>query len=138
MLRSHAKTLVSVRRVAQLNAGRKTAGIDGKTALLPQEKTDLVAWVQRESSSWTPRAVKRVFIPNAGGKQRPLGIPTDASYCPSCNRVLGSSARVGVGRVWLNGMVPGGTRHFPVSGPRSGLGAEGCGVDVSGVGDAVP
>jgi hypothetical protein len=68
--------------VAQLNAGRKTAGIDGKTALLPQEKTDLVAWVQRESSSWTPRAVKRVFIPKAGGKQRPLGIPTDASHCP--------------------------------------------------------
>jgi RNA-directed DNA polymerase len=76
MLRSRANTLVSVRRVAQLNAGRKTAGIDGKTALLPQEKADLVDWVHRGSSSWTARAVKRVFIPKAGGKQRPLGIPT--------------------------------------------------------------
>ena len=76
LLRSHANTLVSVRRVAQLNAGRTTAGIDGKTALLLQEKTDLVEWVQRESSSCTARAVKRVFIPKAGGKQRPLGIPT--------------------------------------------------------------
>ncbi len=75
MLRSHANTLVSVRRVAQLNAGRNTAGIDGKTALLPQEKTELVDWVRRESSSWTARAVKRVFIPKKGGKQRPLGIP---------------------------------------------------------------
>jgi RNA-directed DNA polymerase len=75
MLRSRANTLVSVRRVAQLNAGRKTAGIDGKTALLPQEKAELVDWVHRGSSSWTARAVKRVFIPKAGGKQRPLGIP---------------------------------------------------------------
>jgi RNA-directed DNA polymerase len=76
MLRSHANTLVSVRRVAQLNAGRKTAGIDGKTALLPQERVELVDWVHQESSSWTARAVKRVFIPKPGGKQRPLGIPT--------------------------------------------------------------
>jgi RNA-directed DNA polymerase len=75
MLRSHANTLVSMRRVAQLNAGRKTAGIDGKTALLPEEKAELVDWLQRESASWTARAVKRVFIAKSGGKQRPLGIP---------------------------------------------------------------
>jgi hypothetical protein len=67
MLRSHANTLVSVRRVAQLNAGRKTAGIDGKTALLPQEKTELVAWVQQESTSWTARAVKRCSSPSRAG-----------------------------------------------------------------------
>jgi RNA-directed DNA polymerase len=29
MLRSHANTLVSVRRVTERNAGRKTAGVDG-------------------------------------------------------------------------------------------------------------
>src|SRR3954462_9233698 len=57
MLRSHANTLISVRRGAQLNAGRKTAGIDGKTALLPEEKAELVDWVQRESASWAARAV---------------------------------------------------------------------------------
>jgi RNA-directed DNA polymerase len=32
MLRSHANTLHSVRRVAQRNAGRATAGIDGEVA----------------------------------------------------------------------------------------------------------
>ncbi len=34
MLRSRANALVSVRRVTEINAGRKTAGIDGKTVLL--------------------------------------------------------------------------------------------------------
>ena len=34
MLRSRANALLSVRRVTEVNAGRKTAGIDGKTALL--------------------------------------------------------------------------------------------------------
>ncbi|WP_220446998.1 reverse transcriptase N-terminal domain-containing protein [Nonomuraea deserti] len=75
MLRSRANTLVSVRRVTEINAGRKTPGVDGRTALLPQMKADLADWVQYRSSSWTPREVRRVFIPKAGGKQRPLGIP---------------------------------------------------------------
>src|SRR5690348_2058965 len=38
MLRSRARTLVSVRQVTQRNTGRKTAGIDGEVALTPQAK----------------------------------------------------------------------------------------------------
>ncbi len=36
MLRSRANTLMSVRRVAEVNAGRKTAGVDGKVAVCAQ------------------------------------------------------------------------------------------------------
>ena len=36
MLRSRANALLSVRRVTEVNAGRETAGVDGKVALLPQ------------------------------------------------------------------------------------------------------
>ena len=79
MLRSRANTLASVRRVTEINAGRKTPGVDGRIALLPQSKAELADWAQNRSSSWEPRAVKRVFIPKAGGKQRPLGIPTEAA-----------------------------------------------------------
>lgn len=75
MLRSHANTLLSVRRVTERNAGRLTAGIDGQVILTARDKAQLVAWVHHQSPSWQAMPVKRVFIPKAGGKQRPLGIP---------------------------------------------------------------
>ena len=75
MLRSRANTLVSVRRVTEVNAGRKTAGVDGMVVLLSSVKSELADWVQRRSAPWQARPVKRVYIPKAGGKQRPLGIP---------------------------------------------------------------
>ena len=74
MLRSRSNTLVSVRRVTERNAGRKTAGVDGEVVLLSSVKAELADWVQHRSKPWHARPVKRVYIPKAGGR-RPLGIP---------------------------------------------------------------
>jgi len=74
MLRSRANTLLSVRRVTEVNAGRKTAGVDGKVVLLSSVKAELADWVQRNAKPWQARPVRRVYIPKKGGK-RPLGIP---------------------------------------------------------------
>jgi RNA-directed DNA polymerase len=78
LLRSRSNALVAVRRVAQQNTGRNTAGIDGATALRPEAKSELARWVQHGSASWAAMPLRRVFIPKANGKQRPLGIPVIA------------------------------------------------------------
>src|SRR6185436_9413173 len=65
MLRSRANTLLSVRRVTELNAGRMTAGIDGQLAVDAATRADLARWIQHESAPWTAAPVRRVFIPKA-------------------------------------------------------------------------
>jgi RNA-directed DNA polymerase len=81
MLRSRANTLVSVRRVTQVNAGRHTAGIDGQVVLTAQDKASLADWVQHHHGTWKPMPVRRVLIPKAGGKRRALGIPVIVDRC---------------------------------------------------------
>jgi RNA-directed DNA polymerase len=75
MLRSRANALLSVRRVTELNAGRLTAGVDGKVVVGAQLKAEWADWVQNRSRSWTPKPVRRVYVPKAKGKKRPIGIP---------------------------------------------------------------
>jgi RNA-directed DNA polymerase len=75
MLRSRANTLLAVRRVTEVNAGRLTAGVDGRIVLDGQDKAALVNGIQRRQKFWQARPVKRVYIPKADGRRRPLGIP---------------------------------------------------------------
>ena len=70
MLRSRANALLSVRRVTEVNAGRKTAGVDGRIVLGDREKVEMASWLQHGAAAWRPWPVKRVFIP----KSDPVGL----------------------------------------------------------------
>src|SRR2546423_8518096 len=81
MLRSWSNTLISVRQVTQRNTGRNTAGIDGEVALTSPERMALAVRVHRTIGSWDPMPVKRVDVPQANAKLRPLGIPVIMDRC---------------------------------------------------------
>lgn len=75
MLKSKANTLMSVRRVTQQNAGKKTPGVDKVVIKTPNARGQLVDELT-EFQPWKASPARRIYIPKANGKQRPLGIPT--------------------------------------------------------------
>ena len=81
MLRSWSNTLVSVRQVTQRNAGRGTPGVDGQVALSSKARAEMAVQVHHTISTWDPVPVRRVYVPKANGKRRPLGIPALMDRC---------------------------------------------------------
>lgn len=76
MLRSKANLLLSIKRVTQINKGKRTAGIDGFKVTTEWQRIELFNLLKDyniKNIKSTP--TKRTYIPKKNGKLRPLGIP---------------------------------------------------------------
>jgi len=80
MLKSYSNRLVSVRRVTQVNAGKKTPGMDGMVVKSPAARGKLVDALG-QYTAWKAKPGRRVYIPKANGKKRPLGMPVVIDRC---------------------------------------------------------
>jgi RNA-directed DNA polymerase len=80
MLKSYSNRLVSVRRVAQINAGRNTPGVDKLVIKTPAARGRMVDALAHYAL-WQAKPARRVYIPKSNNKRRPLGIPVIIDRC---------------------------------------------------------
>lgn len=84
ILKSTAARLLAIRQVSQLNAGKKTAGIDGKKSLTFEERFELETLLKAESNNWKHQSLRSIPIPKKDGSTRMLKIPTIADRAWQC------------------------------------------------------
>lgn len=77
LITSENNILLAYRNIKK-NTGGKSPGVDNKTIddLKELSNNDLISHVRNRLANYTPHKVRKVEIPKANGKTRPLGIPT--------------------------------------------------------------
>ena len=84
LLNSQAVKYLAVRQVTQLNQGKATAGVEGKTALNCKERMQLTQDLLKGWKKWEHQKLRRVNIPKKDGTQGKLGIPTISDRAYQC------------------------------------------------------
>ena len=84
ILKSQSARLLAIRQVPQLNAGKKTAGIDGKASLNFEERLALDDLIGQSHSNWKHQGLREIPIPKKDGTTRMLKVPTIADRAWQC------------------------------------------------------
>lgn len=84
ILKSTAARLLAIRQVTQLNAGKKTAGVDGKASLTFEQRFELSEELKTNSNNWHHQQLREIPIPKKDGKTRILKVPTIADRAWQC------------------------------------------------------
>lgn len=84
ILKSTAARLMAIRQVTQLNAGKKTAGIDGKASLSFEDRFALSEQLKQSVNNWKHSKLREIPIPKKDGKTRILKVPTIADRTWQC------------------------------------------------------
>ena len=84
ILKSKAARLLAIRQVTQLNAGKKTAGVDGKASLTFEERFALEEILKATVNTWKHQSLREIPIPKKDGSTRTLKVPTIADRAWQC------------------------------------------------------
>jgi RNA-directed DNA polymerase len=84
ILKSQAARLLAIRQVTQLNAGKKTAGVDGKASLCYEERLALSDKLKVNANTWQHQKLREIPIPKKDGNTRMLKVPTIADRAWQC------------------------------------------------------
>ncbi|MDB9323993.1 reverse transcriptase domain-containing protein [Nodularia spumigena CS-591/04] len=84
ILKSTAARLLAIRQVTQLNAGKKTAGVDGKASLTFEQRLELSEELKTKGNNWHHQPLREIPIPKKDGKTRILKVPTIADRAWQC------------------------------------------------------
>src|SRR6266851_1437720 len=145
----HHVTLERLHAAYRAIRPQAAAGTDGVTWASYEQDLEAslkVLHARVHSGAYRARPSRRVYIPKADGRLRPLGIATDDSYCPSCRCVSGCSGMVlvcagqgiiyGFAGVIMSGSADSCGGGLVPLGPVPWPGAAGGRVQVAGSGDA--
>lgn len=84
ILKSRSARLLAIRQVTQLNAGKKTVGVDGKAKLTFKERFELEELLKSNVFQWKHGELRETPIPKKDGTKRILKVPNMCDRAWQC------------------------------------------------------
>ncbi|KYC44004.1 RNA-dependent DNA polymerase [Scytonema hofmannii PCC 7110] len=84
ILKSTSAIMLAIRQVSQLNAGKKTPGVDGIAKLSFEQRFQLAEELRKSGKQWQHQGLREIPIPKKNGKTRILKVPTMSDRAWQC------------------------------------------------------